>query len=526
MSFSVRRLLILLLLLLPSAQFAWRNRVMPQFSYLHDDGILFVTAKSIAHGEFRIASLPENPPQTKAPPLYPLFLSMIWRFNPNFPDNLVLSTGMSWLVLVAFFGFVSYFLLTAGLRESRAWIVISLIALNPYLILFGCTMFSEVFFTCFVIATFLAIRKPGMRWAIAAGVLAAAAYLSRTAGIALLVSVPIFLTLKRDWRRAVGFVLPMLTAVIGWTLWTGAHHVHPMDDTLMYYTDYTGYEFLNVGVSNIAIVLWKNLDGLLYGMGSLVLPSILPGLLARILTQVIAVAMIVGVVRLFRRGIMQEYAAFALLSCCILLAWHFPPNERFVLPLLPLLIAGLVTECEHLADMVKGALKHKDFGQRAVAGAMAAGVAIVLGGAVITQGYVTFKYLNESAEQKSIKLAAQRVAFMWMKGNLPADANVLSYDDPLLYLYTGHRGNYLPLLTKWWYADDQTSPIEAYKNVAEYCASRNLQYFYFTTQDLDREVGEEGRARIEKVVRANPHLYAVYEYGIGTVYKIKLVGTM
>jgi hypothetical protein len=499
---------------------------MPQFAYLHDDGILFVSAKSMAHGEFRIASLPENPLQTKAPPLYPLYLSMIWRLNPNFPDNLLLATGMSWLVLVAFLALVSYFLLTAGLGESRARIVISLIALNPYLILFGCTMFSEVFFACFVVATFLAIRKPGVKWAIAAGILAGAVYLSRTAGIALLVSIPMFLALKRDWRRAAAFVVAMLPAVIGWTVWTTSHHVHPMDNTLMYYTDYTSYEFLNVGVSNIAIVLWKNLDGLLYGMGSLVLPSILPGLFARILTQVIAVAGIVGVVRLWRRGIMQEYAAFALLSCCILLAWHFPPNERFVLPLLPLLIAGLVTECEHVSQMVMGALKHKDFGQRAVAGAMAAGVAIVLGGAVVTQGYVTFKYLHELAQQKAAKLADQKVAYQWMKENLPPEANVLSYDDPLLYLYTGLRGNYLPLLTKWWYADDQTSPIEAYKDVAAYCVSRNLQYFYFTTQDLDREVGEEGRARIEAAVRANQELMPIFQHGIGTVYKIRLMGRM
>ena len=120
---------------------------MAQFAYLHDDGVLFVTAKSVSEGSYRIESLPENPPQTKFPPLYPLYLSVVWKLNPNFPDNLVLATWMSWLVFAALLGFVSSYAKKTFLGEWRSWILISLIALNPYLILFGCTMFSEVFFT-------------------------------------------------------------------------------------------------------------------------------------------------------------------------------------------------------------------------------------------------------------------------------------------------------------------------------------------------------------------------------------------
>jgi hypothetical protein len=498
---------------------------MAQFAYLHDDGVLFVTAKSVSEGSYRIESLPENPPQTKFPPLYPLYLSVVWKLNPNFPGNLVLATWMSWLVFAALLGFVSSYAKKTFLGEWRSWILISLIALNPYLILFGCTMFSEVFFTCFVIATFLAIRKIGLtkgaiKWAIIAGLVASCAYLSRTAGIALLVSVPAFLALKRDFRRAGAFVAAMLPAVIAWTLWTRAHLPHDPDYTLMYYTDYTSYEFLNVGINNFAVVLWKNLDGLLYGMGSLVLPSILPGLFVRILTQVIAVAAIVGVVRLWRRDVMREYAVFAAVSCGILLVWHFPPNERFILPLYPLALAGLITEIEHIWAMLRAGLRHQDFSQRAVAAMMTAAVAIVFGGAVIAQGYVTFVYLHQSAEQKAVKLADQRVAYKWMKENLPPDANVVSYDDPLLYLYSGHRGNYLPLLTRWWYAGDHKSIVDAYKDLTGYLLLRRSLYFYFTTQDLDREVGEDDRAAIEQVIRANPDMTPIFHYGIGTVYRI------
>ena len=35
-----------------------------------------------------------------------------------------------------------------------------------------------------------------------------------------------------------------------------------------------------------------------------------------------------------------DYAVFGLLSLGILAIWHYPPNERFVLPLFPLLLLG------------------------------------------------------------------------------------------------------------------------------------------------------------------------------------------
>lgn len=518
--------MILLLLLIPSAVFAWRTRSMPEFASLHDDGVLFVTAKSIADGGYRIASLPENSWQTKFPPLYPLYLSAVWKLNPNFPGNLELATFMSWMVLAVLIGLVSLYYRRSGLSDSRSWLLVAFLAVNPYLVQFGCTMFSEVFFTCWVLAVFLAIARPGVNWAIAAGALAGCAYLSRTAGIALLVSVPLALAIKRDWKRAVAFALTMLPAVVVWTLWSRSHLPHPIDNTLMYYTDYTGYEFLNVDLHNLPRVVWKNLDNLLYGMGSLVLPGIFAGLPAKIVTQMIAVAMIVGTARLARRGIMEDYGWFAVISAGILLVWHFPPNERFVLPLAPLLLAGLVTEIEHLGAMLKAGLRHKNFGQRAVAIAMAGVVAIVLGGALVTQGYMTFFFLHESAEQKVPKLADQRVAYTWMAANLPPDATVLSYDDALVYLYAHRRGNYLPLLTRWWYADDLASIVDAYKNVNAYCLERHLQYFYFTTQDLEREVGEDERAAIERAVRANQALTPIFQYGIGTVYKVRWIGQM
>src|SRR5579863_7595219 len=66
-------LLGLVLLLAPSGWFAWNYRSMPHLGAYHDDAVLWLSAQSLAqnHG-YRIPHLPENPAQTKYPPLFPV----------------------------------------------------------------------------------------------------------------------------------------------------------------------------------------------------------------------------------------------------------------------------------------------------------------------------------------------------------------------------------------------------------------------------------------------------------------------
>src|SRR5436305_5405596 len=101
MSQRTRSLLIFILLLVPSLTFLWRNLDMPEFGYLHDDGLQYLSAQSIAQGNgYRISSLPENPAETKFPPLYPLYLSMVWKVNPSFPSNLRDASVLCWATFV------------------------------------------------------------------------------------------------------------------------------------------------------------------------------------------------------------------------------------------------------------------------------------------------------------------------------------------------------------------------------------------------------------------------------------------
>jgi len=440
--------------------------------------------------------------------------------NPSFPSNLATATVLIWPWLVVLLALAWALYRQDGFPSARALLLTAVLGLSPYMVLFGSLMLSEVFFTCFLLAALLLARRPGNGAILLAGLAAACAYLARTAGIALVVSLPALLLWKRDWRRAALFLTASLPAVVAWSWWSRTHLPQSHDMSLLYYVDYMTFEKATIGWDNFGIVLWKNLDQILYGMGSLVLPKVVAFLPLKILTQVIAVAMLAGVVRLVRRGIAVDYAAFGLLSVGILAIWHYPPNERFVLPLFPLLLAGLMTELNHLVDMLHKAFRHKDISQRVVAGMFAAGLAGIVAAALGLQLYMTFGLLNQVVAQERSKVAERRADYRWMAANLPAGANVLSNDDPLLYLTSGHRGNSILLMPRWWYADDQQSVINAYKNVAPYCQMRGLQYLYSTPDDLSRFTEGSDIDQVLAAVRSDPHLKPVLTNSAGTLYQV------
>jgi hypothetical protein len=518
----LRTVIIFLLILIPSAFYLWKNPDMPEFGKFHDDGLLMVSAKSLATGQgFRILSLPGEPAQTKYPILYPLYLSIIWRINPKFPDNLWLARLFNWILLIGCLALSWIYLRKEGFSEFRTIVLVALLGLNPYMILFGTNTFSEVFFLCWLLAAFLLARREGMHWAILAGAAAGCAYLSRTAGIALVISMPAWFLWKRDVRRAIAFTAGMIPFIFGWMLWSRNNILHTADQTLIYYTDYLKYEFLTVGFDNLHIVLWKNIDGLLYGMGSLAIPPVFALPPVKILTEVVAIAMISGCVRLYRSGIGVKYSFFALISSAMLILWHFPSNARFVLPLCPLLLAGLLTELEHIAGMLRAAFRHKDREQRIVARGMAAVVAALVIATLTLQCFMAFPYLQDAEQRYRTKLVDMRAAYAWIEANVADSASVLSNDDPILYLYSGRRGHVVPLVPRSWYANDHQSTVNAYRDIAAYCRTHGFEYFYSNADDTSRWTDDPREvAAVRRAVHENPDLTVLYEDGFGAVYKV------
>ena len=352
----------------------WRFDDMPQFGELHDDSIYYIGAKSLAETQsYTLSSLPGEPSQTKFPPLYPLLLSVAWKLDPSFPHNLATAAWISWLAWPALLVALAFYCPRFGFTAGRTWILLIVMAVNPFCILFSGRLVSELLFTALLVVALLLIDRAaeadaGHIVASAAGVVAGLAYLTRTAGIVLIASGFLFLWLQRQRARGLTFACAMLPFILAWTLWSRFHQLPTKDPALIYYTNYLAGYLNNMSLANLPLFAWKNLDGLLSGLGSLILPQVLEVGFLKILAQLIAVAMIAGVVRMVRRGYGLNYALFAIPSCLILIIWHFPPNERLVLPLFPLALAGLIVELEHFFRLMGKGLKHAEMSQRVVAG--------------------------------------------------------------------------------------------------------------------------------------------------------------
>ncbi len=144
--------LLLLLLCLPSLAFVCTFHDVPHFGVLQDDSLYYAGAKTIAHGSgYKIFSLPAEPYQTKYPPLYPLYLSLAWLANPSFPSNLTIALALSWISLPVIL------LLLYKLRQP--WLILALVAINPYVLFYASNIGSELFFLAILLGAILSSEK-------------------------------------------------------------------------------------------------------------------------------------------------------------------------------------------------------------------------------------------------------------------------------------------------------------------------------------------------------------------------------
>ena len=510
-----------LALILP-AMVAVKSLDMPHLGRFHDDGIYWVCAKSLAQGPgYRILSLPDQPYQTKYPPLYPLLLSVIWRVNPSFPDNLPLATLVSWLMLPLYLVLARRIFLDLGLGPTHALVLCVLLALNPYVVLYSVSLMSELMFSCLLLGClWLAKRagEPGSAWWLAglAGAVGAAAYLTRNAALPLLITGPLYYLFRKQYGRAAVFFGAMLPAVAGWNLWVRAHLPASSDLVSLAYTNYLQFHLAGFTWRDVPLLVSKNLDGLLTGIGGL---FVLFG--GKPLWQIVAVAAIFGALRLAQRRGATQYHLFAAGYIALLLPWYLSLHdrwERLAFPILPLLFAGIGNEFRQAVVGMHSWVKGPEARRFIPACVLSAGLAFfVLLYALST--IVMLYQLPGASSRSRAELAGYRKAYQWIRENLPADSLFLSGADPLLYLYTGHRGCALIVPQRVFYLDDRQAISRIYSSVADYARAHKLTYVFLNA----REESGAGEAQISEtgVVTDTPAFRLVYRSATASIYEIK-----
>lgn len=511
---SVRTWVLLVLGCLPSAWLAWTYRDLPRIGELHDDGIYLISAKSLTDGGgYRILSLPEEPAQTKYPPLYPLYLSTLWRWGPAFPAMLPWAMLLQWVFIPLMLVLAAFYYRRHDLAPALA----ALLGFNAYVLAFGTSLFTEIPFTALLLACLLT-GEAG--WALTAGAIAGAAYLTRTAAMPLLVAMPLFYWLKGDRRGALRFVAGMLPAMIGWTWWTQVHRTPSQDLVQIESTNYLAYQFMNVTWDTLPLVLWKNLDQFLFGIGAFLMPKTELGFFSKIATIVAGLFVLSGIARLYREGQMRAYIYYAAFSSAILLVWHFPPNERFTLPLLPLCLAGAIVEARHLLAMVRRVMGEPKLDQKIAAGLIATAAVVAMAVSIWKHAESGFVLIPTGYEQGRADLAERRKAYTWMGQNLPPAARVVAYDDPTLYLFTGRYSMHRVIPTSYWYREDQAATVQFFKEIDRYAGERGFQYLYVHANDFRRDLGEEEKTAALKAMQQHPGLHRVYQTEHGTLYEL------
>ena len=508
---------LVLLALTPAAYLAWTSRDVPHLGYFQDDGLYLIGAKSLVEGSgYRILSLPGQPYQTKYPPLYPLLLSATWLAVPHFPANVPLALLLTWLWLPVLIALSAVYFRSLGFGAMRVTALCAVLALTPVLAFLSSSLMAEVMFSALLLAALLTAERAGGNGAhpalaLVAGLIAAAAFLTKTAGLPLLATVPALFLWRRQFSRAALFVAGMLPAVAGWMLWSKAHTPAGGDLATLYYTNYVGFYRATTTRHDLLALLTTNAEAYLRGLGGLVVLNTGDGFGAKLFTRILALVAIAGAARLARGRGVTHFHLFGAAYSMMLIGWNYGPNERFLLPLLPLVWAGFSEECGNLLAMAWRAWTSARMDQRVAAGLIFAAVAalVVVGSAATWRGFTAF--LPQLMENRRNALAESRGAFQWIERNTPAEAAFVAYQDTLLYLYTNRTGARLVLSSTPFYHNDLNAAYAVFRDVAGFGRSHGLEYVYVTEQDYDTDMPADQRAYIRRGFAGNPAM--VREFG-------------
>lgn len=516
-------LAVFMLLLIPSAWFAWSNRDMPQFGRAHDDAIYYIAAKSLVEGhDYRIQSLPGAPYETKYPPVVPWLLTLAWLVNPRFPDNLAVATAIQWAAIPLFLWLSLLWFRRAGLSPVQCWIAAALLAVSPYTVVMAAGIFTEVLFGAFLLASLISfdearLRERALPWAALSGLLAGLAYLTRTAGIVALISGPLVFMLWKKRREAAAFFLAMAPAVIGWMAWVKLRHTPATDLVSIYNTDYLAFQFLNVHLRDLGTVVWTNLGHLVADMGALAFPQEIAGFVWQLIRMTTAAAIISGLLRHRKDPVLLPFIALGCITMVELVVWHYPPNLRLMYPIVPLFTAGLVWESQHFWSLMRSTWGRPERSQRVAGLLVGAVAAALLLTAIWMQGSMTFGTLREMRAENLRVNKENLEAYRWINRNVPADATVLSIN-PALYLYTGRRTASLIIMPIYWYTADAKRTVAQFESLPVYASRLGLDYVYMHQVDYQLLAPDH----IEEALRAvqtNIGLQPLFQVGQGTLFR-------
>ena len=381
----------------------------PAVGLFHDDGVYLVTAQSIVSGHgYTIDSLPEPIPQTKYPPGWPSALALF----------LLISKETQWLKALPLLCTVLWLAVTwrllrkMGAEPGSAWLLVLITAASPTVVFLGTNLMSEPLFALLTAAALLMLLDDR---ALLAGIFAGLATLTRSAGVPLIAACMLVFLMRRRFRSAALFTGAAMILVAPWFGWALANSSkHPYYSGAAYastsiLTSLRLSEKLTVFGAN-ALMLFSSPFVLLSGIGSLY-------------ATIVTVVLVAWAIKR-RRQLMPDL--FVALYCLMLLCWAGPP-QRFVAPILPLVL-WILWRAFRNARL------------REIVAAAALTVAAVPVGTDVqrVRQTVAHGWFPSSSVVPSDWGELSRL-FAYIRANTPPDAVILTNLDPMFYLKTGRK---------------------------------------------------------------------------------------
>ncbi len=416
----------------------------------YDDGAYLALARSMAAGDgYTYSNLPGEVPGVKYPPAYPAVLALTWKAFGLYPENLTALKALNALFWSLAAG--GTFLLFARGNRRRV-VAVGLVTAYAFLTVpsmsVATVLLSEpLFLLACVAALLLAAADPArgrpssaspdstgawpggeLGWAAAAALAGAAAFLTRSIGLTLIVALVLPLLLRRRWQAAVFLTAMAGVPAIAWLAWARAHAADVADPISGQYGSYgtwLGQGLEGGAFGRIGEVAGANWGPFVETLQFVWVPRA-PGLALAVVLLTLGAAAGYGALSVWKRN--PSLVLFPIVYLGLVFIWPYEPY-RFYYAIMPVLTLLAFEGLWEAVPKIRGDLPRWGIPVAAIVAAVFMVNALVYHG----RGHTVRSW----ASPQTIPARAYAPLNEWIRTNTAPDEVIASALDPYVHWETG-----------------------------------------------------------------------------------------